>query len=245
MDNTEVRLQVFLARAGIASRRKCEEIIAQGRVRVNGSVVTEMGTKVSGEDKVQLDGTPVRREERKIYLAVHKPRGMLCSNHDSQGRPLLMNLLKDSFPERLFTVGRLDYLSSGLILVTNDGEFAKNVAHPSSGIEKEYLVETKRPVPPELLERWRKSGIQAQGVRYHLVRYVQKNERTVHLVLSEGRNREIRNVFADANIAVARVHRIRIGSITSKGLQPGHWRKLKPGEINSLLRSGRDHGSRN
>lgn len=239
MDNKNVRLQVFLARAGIASRRKCEEIIAQGRVSVNGTVITQMGVKVSPDDRVVVDSRVIKHEERKIYLAVHKPRAMLCSNYDPDGRPLLMDLLKASFPERLFTVGRLDYLSSGLILVTNDGEFAKTVSHPSSMIEKEYLVETKRPIPVDLLERWKTSGILYEDTRYHLQRYTMRHDRSVYLVLNEGKNREIRNVFAAANIAVSRVHRIRIGTILSKGLQPGHWRSLKPSEIKALQKISR------
>ncbi|AFG37576.1 pseudouridine synthase [Spirochaeta africana] len=245
MDDKNIRLQVYLARAGIASRRKCEDIIAQGRVQVNGTVIRTMGVKVGPEDTVSVDGRPVRHEERKVYLAVHKPRGMLCSNYDPDKRPLLMDLLKQSFTERLFTVGRLDFLSSGLILVTNDGEFAKVVSHPSSQVEKEYLVETKRPIPVELLERWKKSGIPFEGGRYNLIRYTIKHDRAVYLVLNEGKNREIRNVFAAANIAVSRVHRLRIGPIVSKGLHPGHWRSLKPHEVKELMKTGRNRGSRN
>lgn len=238
-----VRLQLYLARAGIASRRKCEEIIAQGRVQVNGSYITAMGAKVGPGDTVSLDGKPVYAEKHKVYLAVHKPRGMLCSNYDPEGRPLLLDLLKNSFAERLFTVGRLDFLSSGLILVTNDGEFAKKISHPSSEIEKEYLVETKRPIPPDLLERWKKSGIPYEGTIYRLVRYTYKHDRAVYLVLQEGKNREIRNVFASANISVSRVHRIRIGNIVSKGIHPGHWRTLKSHEIAALVKKY-DRGKR-
>ncbi len=245
MDEHKIRLQLFLARAGVASRRKCEEIISQGRVQVNGSVTTAMGVKVGPEDTIKVDGRTLHHEERKIYLAVHKPRGMLCSNTDPERRPLLMDLLKPSFNERLFTVGRLDFLSSGLILVTNDGEFAKIVSHPSSQIEKEYLVETKRPIPVEMLERWKNTGIPYEGTKYHLVRNTMKHERAVYLVLNEGKNREIRNVFASANIAVSRVHRLRIGPVVSKGLHPGHWRSLKPSEIQILRKGGRDYGRRN
>ena len=126
-----IRLQVFMARCGVASRRRSEELIQQGEVTVNGELVTAFGTKVNADDDVRVSGRRIRLESRRIYVALNKPRRYICSAADPEGRPLALDLLADSYPERLFSVGRLDFLSSGLIFYTNDGQFAKAVAHPS------------------------------------------------------------------------------------------------------------------
>lgn len=241
-----LRLQLFLARAGVASRRKCEEIIASGRVQVNGEVVKQQGVKVDPEnDEVRLDGKPIRQARKYVYFALNKPPGYLTTNKDPEGRPLAIELIREAYSGRLFSVGRLDYLSSGLIFFTNDGRFADRVAHPSSEIEKEYLVETKRPIPEELLQRWQK-GIEVEGEQYHLKDYSLKGPRRVQLVLEEGKNREIRNVFHAHNIPTKRVHRLRIGPVTLGDLGPGACRKLNEQEISRLMGDKRrkGHGSR-
>ena len=229
-DRKAIRLQVYLARCGIASRRKSEDIIRDGRVRVNGTVIRELGTVVEPGDRIQLDGRPVYPQKRLLYLAVHKPRRYLCTASDPQGRPLALDLVKPAFRERLFTVGRLDYLSSGLIFFSNDGQFAKAVAHPSSEVEKEYLVETAHPIPADFLKRY-EQGIEVKGITYRIKQYSTRNVRTVHLVLIEGKNREIRTVFESENIAIKRLHRVRIGPVSVKGIQPGHYRTLTRNEI--------------
>ena len=135
--NTEqTRLQAYLAHCGVASRRASEQIIIDGRVTVNGSVVTELGTKVSAEDKVCVDGKPVHLEKRKCYVLLNKPAGFVCSASDEKGRQVAADLLRDSYKERLYNVGRLDMYSKGMILFTNDGDFAAKLSHPSSQIEK-------------------------------------------------------------------------------------------------------------
>ncbi|MFP4408469.1 MAG: pseudouridine synthase [Spirochaetaceae bacterium] len=230
-----LRLQLFLARAGVASRRRCEEIIASGRVQVNGEVVQRQGVTVDPEtDEVRLDGKPIRQARNYVYFALNKPPGYLTSNKDPEGRSLAIELIREAYSGRLFSVGRLDFLSSGLIFFTNDGRFADRVAHPSSRIEKEYLVETKRPIPRELLEQWR-SGIEIEGERYHLKSYTFKGPRRVQLVLEEGKNREIRNVLHAHNIPTKRVHRVRIGRVTLGDLGPGAFRKLTKAEVEGLL----------
>jgi 23S rRNA pseudouridine2605 synthase len=240
-----LRLQLFLARAGVASRRKCEEIIASGRVQVNGEVVQRQGVKVDPEtDEVRLDGKPIRQARNYVYFALNKPPGYLTTNKDPEGRPLAIELIREAYSGRIFSVGRLDFLSSGLIFFTNDGRFGDRVAHPSSQIEKEYLVETKRPIPEELLQQWRK-GIDIEGERYHLKSYAFKGPRRVQLVLEEGKNREIRNVLHAHNIPTKRVHRVRIGRITLGDLGPGAFRKLNKAEVEGLLGETRRnrHGS--
>jgi 23S rRNA pseudouridine2605 synthase len=229
-----VRLHVYMARCGVASRRKCEEIISQRRVSVNGSVVTRQGVLVGPDDAVTLDGRRIYPVRHLVYLVLHKPQGFLCSNHDPEGRSLAIDLIKPIYQQRLFHVGRLDYLSSGLILFTNDGEFARTVSHPSTRIEKEYLVETKKPVDREFLEAY-KRGIVIEGERYRLKEYELVSPHTVRLVLEEGKNREIRNVFTNRNIAVKRVHRVRIGCITIKGLPPARFRQLTDREVKWFL----------
>ncbi len=229
------RLQVYLAKCGIASRRKCEEIIAQGRISVNGKVVIKPGTKVSSEDTVYYDGKKIGKAKQNIYLALHKPTKYLCSNADPDDRPLAINLLTPVFKQRLFNVGRLDYLTSGLIFFTNDGDFAKKITHPSTHIEKEYEVITKDEIPVDLMEEF-KSGIYVQGEFFKMKDFEFKGPRCVHIILEEGKNRELRKVFLSRNISVKKVHRLRIGCVTLKGIHSGHFRKLTEKEVSLLLK---------
>ena len=229
-----IRLQVRLARAGIASRRKCEELIAEGRVSVNGDVVITPGTKVTDDDEVRLDGNLVREEKRKVYIALHKPSGFLCSDEDPDGRPLARSLLDVVVKERIFHVGRLDYMTSGLIFYTNDGEFARALTHPSRKIEKEYVVTTKNAIPDELMERFLK-GLTVEGVRYKASSAILTGPRTARIVLTEGKNRELRKVFLSASVSIKKVHRIRIGKISVKGIVSGHFRYLKDHEVRELM----------
>jgi 23S rRNA pseudouridine2605 synthase len=226
----EIRLQVYLARSGVASRRKSEELITAGRVTVNGDVVTRLGTKVGRSDRVTVDGKQVAPVTTSVYLAVHKPPGMLCSNRDPEGRPLVVDLVRDSVPARVFHVGRLDFMSSGLIFLTNDGSFAAGVMHPSREIEKEYWVETKEPIPDELLESFA-HGVVVEGVRYRLRRYARETASRVRVTLVEGKNREIRRVFDAAGLPATRVHRVRIGSVRIGRLRPGEFRQLTADEV--------------
>ncbi|MFW5729298.1 MAG: pseudouridine synthase, partial [Spirochaetota bacterium] len=136
-DEERLRLQVYLARCGVASRRKAEGVIAAGRVTVNGSVVTVMGTKVSPTDEVRLDGQPLEPERHHRYLALHKPPGVITAVSDPQGRRVVTDLVKDAVDERVYPAGRLDYWSTGLVLLTNDGDFTRVIVHPSFEIEKE------------------------------------------------------------------------------------------------------------
>ncbi len=234
-----IRLQVYLARCGQGSRRGCEELIRKGRVSVNGQPVTRLGARVRPEDTVTLNGRKVRPVEGGTYLALHKPRGFLCSSQDPQGRPLASSLFSSVVRERLHHVGRLDFLSSGLILYTNDGEFTRQVAHPSSQIEKEYLVETARPIEEAFLRQYTK-GIRLEQMLYRCKAYTLRGPRSVLITLTEGKNRELRNVFASRNIRVKRIHRLRIGPVTLSGLPSGHFRKLTEREVRWFLaRRGR------
>ncbi|MBQ0166174.1 MAG: rRNA pseudouridine synthase [Treponema sp.] len=241
-ERKEMRLQVYLAHAGVASRRACEEIIAAGRVAVNGTVVTVPGTKVIESDTVTVDGKPVQQEEQKRYVLLHKPAGYVCSLADEKGRKTAAELLKPHFTERLYNVGRLDMFSAGLIIFTNDGDFAAKVSHPSAEIEKEYIVETSLPIPEGLVEAFMK-GIRIEGVFYKCKFAEQIGARRIRVVLIEGKNREIRRVFEHYDAAIKRLTRIRIGPIQNDGLQAGQFRELKPDEIKNILK-GVSHDSR-
>jgi 23S rRNA pseudouridine2605 synthase len=228
-----VRLQTYIARGGISSRRSAEVLIAQGRVTVNGRVITVLGEKVLSGDEVRLDGILVRPESRFRYLALHKPPGYICSSRDPQNRPLALDLLPRDIQERLYNVGRLDYLSSGLIIFTNDGDFAVRVGHPRAGIEKEYIVEASGSIPGELPEGFA-AGLAIEGVVYRC-RHVEKlGRKTLRVVLVEGKNREIRRVFSHFHLHLIRLHRIRIGPVPLGDLEAGEARPLSRQEIQCL-----------
>ncbi len=232
-----MRLQRYLAMCGIASRRKAEALIQDGRVKINGDVVRVLGTKVTAGDVVEFDDRVVAPETTKLYLVLHKPRGYICSSSDPEGRPKALDLLAAAYKERIYNVGRLDFNTSGLLLFTNDGNFARVVSHPSSQIEKEYLVETVEAVDKSLLRSFRE-GITVQGVRYRIERFEITGDRTVRIVLIEGKNREIRKLFESVGYYVRRIHRTRIGPVYIKNLKVGDHRPLKETEIEQLMRYG-------
>lgn len=234
MSSDSMRLQVFMAKCGVASRRKSEEIIAQGRVEVNGSTVTTPGIKVSGNDDVKVDGKAIS-VSGKIYAALNKPQDYLCSNEDQEGRPLAGDLLKRTIKERLFHVGRLDFKSSGLIFYTNDGDFTNIVTHPSFEIEKDYVVETYSPVNEDYLKMYLK-GITIDDELFRLRRYKIISDRKVVLTLNEGKNREIRRFFAHFEMGVKLIHRIKIGNVSLGPLPPGEFRYLTEEEIQWFFR---------
>lgn len=230
----KIRLQVYLAHAGVASRRASEAIITSGRVTVNGEIVRELGTKVSPNDKITVDGKLIKLEETKRYVLLHKPAGYVCSLKDEKDRDVAADLLKPHFSERLYNVGRLDMFSAGLIIFTNDGDFAAKVSHPSSEIEKEYIVETSVMISEELPKQFLK-GIRIDGVFYKAQEAELLTKRKLRVVLIEGKNREIRRVFEHFEIGIKSLTRVRIGTIKNEELKPGEYRELSQAEITSLL----------
>ena len=230
----EMRLQVYLAHAGVASRRACEKIIAEGRVSVNGTLVIDMGSKVRTGDTVLLDGKPVHPEARKCYVLLNKPAGFVCTLSDEKGRPTAADLLKETYSERLYNIGRLDMFSSGAILFTNDGDFAAKIEHPSAQIEKEYVIETTQDFPPELLTRFER-GIRVDGIFYKCRSAAAINRRKLRIVLVEGKNREIRRVLDSFNCTIKRLVRVRIGNLELGTLKAGEFRNLTTKERQALL----------
>jgi 23S rRNA pseudouridine2605 synthase len=232
-----VRLQKFLADAGVASRRAGEQYILDGRVAVNGQVRQDLGAKVNpARDGVSVDGQRVR-PRRKLYLALHKPRGYLCTRHDPHQRPVIGDLLPAEW-RHLFPVGRLDYASEGLIFVTNDGQFCLSLTHPRYGVRKTYRVTVAGRVESLLLERMVQGiAVEGQKLKADKARLCSANNTlsVVELELAEGKNREIRRLLAALGLTVLRLTRIRIGPIKLGELPEGKWRTLTETEIHSLL----------
>ena len=240
-----IRLQVFLSHAGVSSRRAAEGIIAQGRVSVNGITITSMGAKVKDGDIINLDGKPLQLETRLLYLALNKPSGYICAcapvdSHkekpqaaDLEGRPLAISLLPKDIKERLYNIGRLDFLSCGLIFFTNDGKFAARLGHPSCGIEKEYLVEASGHIPNIAIEAFNK-GITIEDIHYRAKLAERVNRKTIRVILIEGKNREIRRVFSHFHLHALTLKRIRIGPVLLGGLQEGQTRHLTEEELSKL-----------
>lgn len=228
-------MQVFLSHAGVASRRAAEEIIAQGRVSVNGVTITAQGSKVNDGDIILLDGKPVQKETRLLYFALNKPPGYICSSSDPQGRPLALNLLPET-KERLYNVGRLDFLSCGLIFFTNDGNFAAILGHPSFDLEKEYHVEATGHIPDTVVEAFN-SGITIEGVHYKAKTAEKTGNKTLRITLVEGKNREIRRVFSHFHLHPAVLRRVRIGSVYLGTLAEGSSRALTDTEISKFVQT--------
>jgi len=228
-----IRLQVYLAHSGVASRRAAEKYIADGRVTVDGKKITDMGVKVVPGNIVTFDGKPVIPETRFHYLALNKPEGYICANSDTHDRPLAKDLLP-AVKERLYNVGRLDFQSCGLIIFTNDGDFTAKVGHPGFEIEKEYLVTSSVPIHDRIVNEFSR-GVLVEGILYRAVEVEKTGPKTIRVVMVEGKNREIRRVFSHFHLHAEKLMRIRIGPVKLGNLKPGESRKLTEKEINDLL----------
>lgn len=233
-----VRLQKFLSDAGVASRRASEAIMLAGRVSVNGETVRLLGAKVDpGRDLVTVDGKPVRLR-RKMYFALHKPRGCVCSRKDEHGRATVHELLPKEWGT-VHSVGRLDYESEGLLFLTNDGEFSLRLTHPRYGVRKKYEATLDGRIDERALRRLTR-GIQDQGqhlsARSARLLHSSRSESVVTLELTEGKNREVRRMFAALGLEVKRLRRVQIGRIKLGELRPGRWRTLTETEIKTLLK---------
>jgi pseudouridine synthase len=238
------RLQKIIARAGLASRREAEEMILAGRIRLNGKVVTELGTKADPDrDHIKLDGKLITRSEDPRYILLYKPKEVMTTVDDPEGRKTVMDLLK-GVRERVFPVGRLDYHSEGLIVLTNDGELAYKLSHPSHGTVKTYHVKVKGVPSDRIIEKLAR-GIVLDGKRTRPAEVERlrttgsgREEGNSWFVirLQEGRTQQIRKMFQVVGHPVSKLKRVAIGSLQDGNLQPGQWRPLEPFEIRLLLK---------
>ncbi|MBT7610238.1 MAG: rRNA pseudouridine synthase [Bacteriovoracaceae bacterium] len=223
----EIRLQKYIADCGVTSRRKAEALILQGRVTINNNVITELGTKVNCDaDVVQVDGDiiDIGRVE-KLYIVLNKPRGYMTTLDDPEGRKTIMELVKE-IPERIYPVGRLDYLSEGLLIMTNDGELANKIIHPSAGITKVYEVKIFGVINEAILTKLR-NGVQTEEgfLKPTSVRVIKQMQAKtwIEFRLQQGRNREIRRICEAMGLTVDKLKRVAIGGLSINGIAPGRW----------------------
>ncbi len=231
-----IRLQAYLAKSGCGSRRFCETLISAGRVKINMKRVTKLGTKVDRDDVVQLDDDTVEPIEKSYYFALHKPKGYVCTNFDPNEKLYARELININDWHLLFHIGRLDKESTGLILYTNDGDVANKIMHPSKEIEKEYLVLADKEVRKDDLMKAIDGIYIDQKKPYKIKSFQVLAKNWVRIVLTEGKNREIRKILSALGYDVKKLCRIRIGNIELGDLEPGEFRKLTYNQIDSLLK---------
>lgn len=236
------RLQKVMSRAGVASRRESERMIKAGRVQVNGQVVKELGTKVTGADVVLVDGQLIEREQ-KVYILFYKPRGVISAAKDDKGRKVVTDFFKDIYQQRLYPVGRLDYDTSGLLLMTNDGDLANKLMHPRYKVNKTYVAKVAGIPTNDELEKLR-HGIIIDGRKTApakskvLSTDMKKQTAIVSLTIHEGRNHQVKKMLQAIGHPVKKLKRETYGFLTLKGLTSGEYRELKHDEI-ELLKQGR------
>ena len=231
------RLQKVLAAAGVASRRKAEQLILEGRVKVNGNVVKELGTKVSETDVIAVDGKKIKKEE-KVYYVMNKPRNTLCTVTDDRGRPTVMDYFKEE-TNRIYPVGRLDFDTTGCLILTNDGELTEFLTHPKGRVEKVYIATVKGEITQEEIEKL-EAGLQledgkTQPARAKIQKYnKEKDFSVVQLAIKEGKNHQVKRMFEAINYEVVKLSRESVGCVNCKGLKFGEFRKLTPREVTML-----------
>jgi 23S rRNA pseudouridine2605 synthase len=234
----EERLQKILSRTGVASRRKAEQLITEGRVTVNGKTITELGSKADlDHDHIKVDGKLLRPPKHLVYIALNKPREVVTTAHDPEGRETVMDLVK-GVKERVYPVGRLDYDSEGLLLLTNDGDFTNKITSAGSHVQKTYLVKSNGPLTPEQEEQFR-HGIPLHGKKtapasLKLIRRATNPWYEVRLI--EGRQNQIRMMFKHFGRLVEKLKRVRIGFLELGNLKPGEFRHLAPAEVERFRR---------
>ncbi len=230
------RLQKIIALSGYASRRKAEELIKAGKVMVNGKVVKELGTKANFSDDILIDGKKIEREEKEYYI-FNKPRGVITSTSDDKGRKVVTDYFETN--KRLYPVGRLDYDTTGLLILTNDGELANLIMHPRNEIEKQYIAKLEGIIKGEEINKL-KNGVVLDGTkcipkRVKLREFDKKtNTSIVEIVICEGKNHEVKRLFESVSFNVLKLKRERIGFLTLGKLKSGEYRKLNPKEVKQL-----------
>ncbi|MEZ0537391.1 pseudouridine synthase [Caldicellulosiruptoraceae bacterium PP1] len=235
-----IRLQKLMADSGVASRRKCEEMILEGRVKVNGQIVDKLGTKVDLEkDIVEVDGKKITIKNKNIYIMLNKPFGVITSAKDEKGRKTVIDIIKDRINERIFPVGRLDFDTSGLLILTNDGEFAYKVTHPKHNIEKTYIATVKGIPSEDSLDKLR-NGVEIDGrlTQPAIVnsKKIINGNMIIEIKIHEGRNRQIRKMFSAIGHDVIRLKRVAIGKLQLGRLKEGEFRFLSTEELELIYK---------
>lgn len=232
-----MRINQYIAAAGITSRRKADEMIAEGRVSVNGAVLTSQGYHVQEGDVVTVDGSRITPEQKKVYYLLNKPAGYVTSTADKEGRPVVTDLVPDSI--RVFPVGRLDFNTTGLLILTNDGELSNKLMHPSHEFSKKYLVRAAGIVTLRQADQLRKGidigGFVTSPAEVDLIRH-DRNSTVAEITIHEGKNRQVRRMFKAIGHPVLELSRIGLGNLTIGRLAPGQCRKLSPAEVEYLKR---------
>jgi 23S rRNA pseudouridine2605 synthase len=232
------RLQKVIAHAGIASRRKAETYILDGRVKVNGQIVKELGTQVSAKDRVEVDNVPIYQEEP-VYYLFYKPRGVISAVSDDKNRKVVVDYLSD-VSERIYPVGRLDYDTSGLLLLTNDSNFSQTLTHPKHEVDKVYVAKVKGIAEKKALLPLTR-GMRIEGKRVAPARFeilstdVKAQTSIVQLTIHEGRNHQVKNMLKAVGLPVQKLKREQYGDLTLAGLRPGEYRELNKKEVSQLL----------
>lgn len=232
-----MRINKYIAHAGLASRRKAEELIKQGLVTINGQVVTELATTVKSGDRVEVEGTPIYNEE-KVYYLLHKPKGVISSVSDDKGRQAVVDLLPE-VKERIYPVGRLDWDTSGVLILTNDGDFTDKMIHPRNEIDKVYLARVKGLATKENLRPLTRGlvidGHKTKPARYTIIKVdKEKNRSVVELTIHEGRNHQVKKMFEAVGLLVDKLSRTKFGTLDLTGLRPGEARRLNKKEVSQL-----------
>ncbi len=235
------RLQKVMAEAGVASRRASEKLIATGHVQVNGQTVTTLGTKVAAKDKIEVDGVPLHREKQ-VYYLLNKPRGVISSAHDEKGRRTVVDILReDEIEERIYPVGRLDYDTTGLLLLTNDGALANKMMHPKFAVDKTYVAKVKGLISNDDLKQLR-TGVKVDGRRTKPAKTRlkdtdrEKKTSIVQLTIHEGHYHQVKRMLAAVGHPVIKLHSESYGFLNLQGVQPGDYRELRPEEVKRLNR---------
>ena len=232
-----MRINQYIASAGITSRRKADEMIEEGRVKINGAVLLNPGYHVQDGDVVEVDGARIQPEQKKVYYLLNKPAGYVTSTADKEGRPVVTDLVPDSV--RVFPVGRLDYNTTGLLILTNDGDLSNKLMHPSHGFDKKYLVRANGIVTLAEAKRL-EDGVDIGGfvtspAEVHLIKH-DRNSTIAEITIHEGKNRQVRRMFKAIGHPVLELSRIGLGNLTIGKLAQGQCRKLSPAEVDYLKR---------
>ena len=243
-EKTTIRLNRYIANSGVCSRREADRLIADGQIKVNKEIVTEMGYQVQPKDKVYLNGKLLSREELN-YILLNKPKDYITTMDDPHGRKTVMDLVKNAGKERIYPVGRLDRNTTGLLLFTNDGELAKKLSHPSYQIKKIYQVDLNKPITTEDFERI-KEGVELEDGKAIVdeVAILSKDKQILGLEIHIGRNRIVRRIFEHLGYDVVRLDRVMFGSLTKKDLPRGKWRKLDEKEVLMLKKFGQSKAAK-